>query len=175
MIYEPKKGISYAVNKGIFEAKGKIIAVTNADTVVFSSWISNIYKAFENNPMAVIISGRVLLIPRNFLSCLGGFFINFFGGLILRNIIGLNFTIRKDIYYKVGGLKENINFNCETELFLRVKKEGKTIFLWDNPVITSSRRFKGMEGIKYCMRGLFSSISLLFFKKDIFVSMVDVR
>ncbi len=67
LIYEPKKGISYALNKGISEAKGKIIAVTNADTVVFPNWISNIYKAFKNNPNAIIVSGRVILIPTNFL------------------------------------------------------------------------------------------------------------
>lgn len=94
---------------------------------------------------------------------------------MLKNILGPNFAIRKDIYYKVGGLKEDINFNCETELFLRVKKEGKAIFLWDNPVITSSRHFKGFEGIKYCIRGLISSVNLLFFKKAIFVYIVDVR
>ena len=175
LIYEPKKGISYAVNKGVLEAKGKIIAVTNADTVAFPNWIPNIYKAFKNNPNAVIVSGRLILTPRNFLSYLGEFSINCIGGIVLKNILGPNFAVRKDIYCKLGGLKENINFNCETELFLRVKKEGATIFLWNNPVITSSRHFKGIEGIKYCIRGLISLISLLFFKKATFVSMVDVR
>jgi len=175
LIYEPKKGISYAVKKGILEAKGKIIAVTNADTVVFSNWISNIYKAFKNNPNTVVVSGRLIWSPRNFLLYICELFFNCIAGLILKNIIGPNFAIRKDIYCKIGGLKEDINFNCETELSLRIKKEGATIFLWDNPVITSSRHFKGIEGFKYCIRGLISSINLLFFKKATFVSMVDVR
>lgn len=175
LFYEPKKGISYALNKGILEARGKIIAVTNADTVVFPDWISNIYNAFKNNPKAVIISGRLIFVPRGFFMYLCELFFNYVAGIILKNIIGPNFAIRRDIYYMVGGLKENINFNCETELFLRAKKEGKTIFLRDNPVITSSRHFKGFEGIKYCIRGVISSVSLLFFKKTIFESMVDVR
>ena len=175
LIYEPQKGISFAIKKGISESKGKIIALTNADTAVNPDWISNICKAFDNNSNVVAVSGRLILIPRSFLSCLSEFFINYVGGKILRNLLSPNFAIRKDIYYKVGGIKENINFNCETELFLRVKKEGTILFLWDNPVITSSRHFRGVEGIKYCIRGIISSISLLFFKKAIFVNMVDVR
>ena len=176
LIHESKKGISYALNRGILEAKGRIVAVTNADSVVSSNWVSNIYSAFKNNSNAAIVSGRLILIPSNFLSYMGELFINFAGGFVLKNIVGPNFAIKKDIFCKVGGLKENINFNCETELFLRIKKnKGTAVFLWSNPVITSSRHFKGFEGIKYCARGLISSVNLLFFKKATFVYMVDVR
>jgi len=175
LIYEPKKGVVFATKKGFLEAKGKIIATTDADTIVPPDWLSSIYKAFENNPNVVIAGGRLMLIPRNFLSYLAGFFMNCIGGAILKDISGPNFAIRKDIYFKIGGVREDINFNFETELFLRVKKEGVAIFLWDNPVVTSSRHFKGIEGFRYCIRGLISSIGLLFFKKMIFVGMVDVR
>jgi len=175
LIYEPKKGISSAIRRGIFEAKGEIITITNADTVVFTDWISNIYKTFKSNPDIVVVSGRVIFNPKNFLSCVGELFMNYVGGIILKDIMGPNFAIRKDIYYKIGGLREDINFNCETELFLRVKKEGEAVFLWNNPVVTSNRHFRGIEAIKYCIRGAISSMSLLFFKRATFVDMVDVR
>jgi len=175
LVYEPRKGISSALRRGIFEAKGKIVAITNADTIVSPDWISSIYKAFKNNPDAAVVSGRVIFKPKNFLSYLGELFMNYIGGVILKDIMGPNFAIRKDVYYKIGGLREDINFNCETELFIRVKREGATIFLWGNPVITSSRHFKGIEGVKYCIRGLISSTNLLFLKKARFVDMVDVR
>ncbi|MBC7334632.1 MAG: glycosyltransferase [Actinobacteria bacterium] len=175
LVSQPRKGLSRAINRGFNESKGKIVAVTNADTVVLPSWVSNIYKAFTKNHDVVAVSGRVVMFPRNLIPGLAEVFMNYIGGIILKDIMGPNFAIRKDIYYKIGGLNENIDFNCETELFLRLKREGRILFLWDNPVITSSRHFAGIEGTKYCVRGAISSMSLLFFKKPVFVNMVDVR
>jgi len=83
LIYEPQKGISSAIKRGISESKGKIIAVTNSDTAVNPDWISNICKAFDNNSNVVAVSGRLILIPGSFLSCLSEFFINYVGGKIL--------------------------------------------------------------------------------------------
>jgi len=175
LTFEPNKSISCAIDKGISLSKGKIIAVTNADTVVPTNWLSNIYNTFKKNHEIAVVTGRILFNSSKFLSYFSELFMNLFGGIILKSIQGPNFAIKKDIYYKIGGLRKDISFNCELELFLRVKKVGKVVYLWDNPVITSSRHFKGYEGIKYCLRGIISSSFLLFFNKPVFIKTVDIR
>jgi len=175
IVDEPKKGVASAVKRGFLEARGKIIAITEADTMVPPDWILKIYMAFQDNPDVVLVGGRSLIKPGNHLTIIADIFLNYMGGKILRKSSACNFAIRRDIYLRIGGVYEEIDFNYETELFLRAKKEGKITFLWDNPVVTSSRHFKGMEGYKYCIRGLIGSTILLFFRKKIFTSMVDVR
>lgn len=175
LVNEPKKGVSFAIKRGFLEARGKIIALTEADTIVPPDWLSKIYMAFQNNPDIALVGGRSVLKPDNHLTLIADIFLNYMGGKILRRSSACNFAIRRDIYFKIGGVYEKINFNYETELFLRAKKEGKSVFLWDNPVVTSSRHFEGIEGYKYCIRGVTSSTILLFIKKKIFTNMVDVR
>jgi len=175
LINEPKKGVVFAIKRGFLEAKGRIIAITEADTMVPPDWLSKIYMAFQNNPDVVLVGGRSVIKPDNHLTIIADIFLNYMGGKILRRSSACNFAIRRDIYFRIGGVYEKINFNYETELFLRAKKEGKTVFLWDNPVVTSSRHFEGIEGYKYCIRGVTSSTILLFIKKKIFTNMVDVR
>jgi glycosyltransferase involved in cell wall biosynthesis len=82
---EPKKGASLAVKKGFLKASGQIVATTDADTIVNTSWLSNIYEAFKSNPDAVIVGGKLILAPKNFLTCFAGFIINYIGGVILKN------------------------------------------------------------------------------------------
>jgi len=175
LVNEPKKGVVFAIKKGFLEARGKIIAITEADTLVPPDWLSKIYMAFQNNPNVVLVGGRSVIKPDNHLTIIADIFLNYMGGKILKKSSACNLAIRKDIYFRIGGVYEKINFNYETELFLRAKKEGKTVFLWDNPVITSNRHFEGIEGYKYCIRGVTSSTILLFIKKKIFTNMVDIR
>lgn len=47
-IFESNKGLSYARNKGVQEAKGEIIAFTDDDVIIDKFWLLNIYKCFRN-------------------------------------------------------------------------------------------------------------------------------
>ena len=44
---EPKQGKCFAVNTGIKNAKGDIIALTDDDIVADKYWLSNIYRCFK--------------------------------------------------------------------------------------------------------------------------------
>jgi glycosyltransferase involved in cell wall biosynthesis len=175
LISEPRKGVSFAVRKGFSEAAGEIVATTDADTKVNPDWISNIYNTFISNPEAVIIGGKLIFYPRNLLSRFAGFFLNYIGGVILKTTGCSNFAIRKRIYLKIGGIRQDINFNFDTDLCFRAKKEGKSIFLLNNPVVSSSRHYRGIEGIKYCLRIAVNSLALMIFKRTLFFDMVDIR
>jgi len=175
LIDEPKKGVSFAVKKGILKAAGKIVATTDADTIVNPSWLSNIYKAFSSDPQIVVVGGKLLFSPGNFLSAFFGFFLNYIGGFILKTTGGSNFAIRKDIYIKIGGIRKDINFNFDTDLCFRAKKAGRSVFLLDNLVTTSSRHYRGTEGIKYLFKIAANSLALMISRKTIFFDMVDIR
>lgn len=174
VVFEPKKGIVFAFKKGINVARGDIVAFTDADTIVNKNWLSKIYRAFQSSPSLVAVGGRTIFRPITILSCLAEPLINL-GCWSIRMFNGCNGAIKKAAYQKIGGVNEKINFNWENDLSLRIKSEGRFIFLWFNPVVTSSRHFKGLEGIKYSLKGLINGACLLLFKKTIFFHFGDVR
>ncbi len=47
-LFEPKQGKSYALNKGIKEAKGEIVVFTDDDAIVDKQWLKNVKMVFEN-------------------------------------------------------------------------------------------------------------------------------
>jgi glycosyltransferase involved in cell wall biosynthesis len=175
LICEENKGYNFAIIKGFLEAKGDIVAITDADTIVPPDWLSKIYRAFENNPELALVGGRSIIRPKMFLSSISEFFINFSAGLIMKISPSYNLAIKKDFYFSISGINKNLELNLDTDLCLRAKKEGKTAFLWNNPVITSSRHYRGLDGIKYCTRGIINLISLQASKKTLFKNMIDIR
>ncbi len=175
LVLEPNKGVSFAVKKGFSLASGEIIATTDADTRVNPGWLSNIYNTFESDPEIVIIGGKLKFYPGNFLSTFFGFFLNYIGGMLLKITGGSNFAIRKNTYLEIGGISSDINFNFDTDMCLRAKKFGRSKFLLDNPVTSSSRHYKGSEGIKYLFKIIINSLALIIIKKTIFFDMADIR
>ncbi|MCX6383997.1 MAG: glycosyltransferase [Actinobacteria bacterium] len=175
LIYEAKKGYNFALIRGFLEAKGEIVAITDADTEAPFDWLSKIYKAFGKNPKFVMVCGRSIIRPKTFLSCISEFFINLGGGIIMKISPSYNLAIRREVYFSIGGINKNLELNLDTDLCLRAKGKGKTVFLWNNPVTTSSRHYKGIDGIKYCFKGIINLISLKTTKKTFFRKMVDIR
>ncbi len=173
VVFEPKKGLTFALKRGFSQAKGEIIAITDADTIVNPDWLKNIFSVFQKNSDIVLVGGRTIFKPVTVLSFLAERVINF-GCCFLKMANGANMALRRKVYEKLG-LNESISFNWENDLSLRAKKEGKIYFLWDNPVITSSRHFKGKEGIRYCLKGLINGICVCLLKKTVFYHFDDVR
>ena len=60
-LFEEKQGLSNARNKGIQEAKGRIIAFTDDDVIVARDWIENILREFVRTD-AACIGGKILPI-----------------------------------------------------------------------------------------------------------------
>lgn len=174
VILEKTQGYVFALRKGCSQAEGEIIAITDADTLVPGEWLKKIYQAYQKNPQVVCVAGKVTFKPKILLAflieplfALGGWFFNLFPGM--------NLSIRKDVYRKIGGFRKEINFDTDVDLCLRIRKEGKMLFLWDNPVVTSSRHFRGIKGIIYCLKGAVNITSLILFAKAPFFQFGDVR
>jgi glycosyltransferase involved in cell wall biosynthesis len=60
-LLEGKPGKSRALNAGIREAKGEIIAFTDDDCIPSASWVANIVKEFESDSELSVLGGRVEL------------------------------------------------------------------------------------------------------------------
>ena len=59
--FEPRKGKSNALNLGIRNARGKIIAFTDDDVIVDPNWLQKLWDAFVDNEHIVAVQGRILL------------------------------------------------------------------------------------------------------------------
>ena len=57
-LYEVRRGKAYALETGIQEAKGEILAFTDDDVIVDTKWIENIQKAFIGQRIACL-GGRI--------------------------------------------------------------------------------------------------------------------
>jgi glycosyltransferase involved in cell wall biosynthesis len=58
-LFEPRPGKSFALNTGIKEAKGELLAFTDDDITVDTHWLVEISKAFEEHN-CLAVGGRIL-------------------------------------------------------------------------------------------------------------------
>jgi len=175
VVDENKKGYGYALKKGFDTVKSDLVAVTDADTQVSKDWLFNIYKAFKKDDTIAMVGGKTLYKPLFPLALVGQFVLNVISGPIFKIFPGYTMAFRKNAYQKAGGVDTRFNFNIDTDLCLRVKKLGKTVFLYNNPITVSSRHYRGVGGIKYSLKGVTNAISLMLFKKTPFFHFGDIR
>ena len=60
-IFEARQGKCFALNRGIAEARGDVIAFTDDDVLPQPDWLTVIHKEFSGDPALGVISGRVEL------------------------------------------------------------------------------------------------------------------
>lgn len=174
IINEPKKGYVCALRTGCAAALGEIIAVTDADTIVPKDWAEKICHSFRQDPQIIAVGGGTILKPGFLFAKLAETFLNITSPL-LGYFVGYNFSVRRDIYEKSGGFRADMNLNADTEFSLRLRKYGKTVFLKNNAVITSSRHYKGMTGILYCFKSVTNFLALVLFNRTVFLNFKDIR
>ncbi len=175
VVFESRKGYGFALKRGFDTVKSDLVAVTDADTIAPKDWLFKIYKAFKKDVDVVVVGTKIVCRPIFPLALIAQFVWNFIAGPLFKIFSGCGIAFRKDAYQKVGGVNTSFNFNSDTDLCLRVKREGRAVFLPDNSIITSSRHFRGREGLKYALKGSINAISLMLFKKVPFFHFGDVR
>lgn len=154
-VFEEKRGLANARNKGIKEARGEIISFMDDDIIVERNWLINILKAFEiYNP--AVLGSRVLIkselplpkwFSKNVSDPLGVFdrgnniiiADNNYNGLIG---IGANMSFKREVFNKVGffrtdlGRKGNkLYMGEETELYWRIKNIGEKCMYYPFAVV----------------------------------------
>ena len=145
VIFEPRKGVTFARNHGFSSVKGDIIARTDADTVVPPNWIEVINGYFERDEKLDALSGPAVF-GLNLLTPLVRLLVfeankRIFGHYTL---YGPNFAIRKSAWERVKDevCMDDDKVHEDTDISIHIGKEGKIAFDKSLKVKTSARRLR---------------------------------
>lgn len=146
VVYEAMPGVCAARQAGTEKAQGSIVVSTDADTIFHKDWIERIAETFASDPKIVAVGGSFVLDAKapwwgNFI------FTNIVFGIqkakyklnaSVMNLFGSNTAFKKDQF---EGYDTSLNQGGDEIVVLRqLRRKGKIVFLFDNAVITSSRR-----------------------------------
>jgi glycosyltransferase involved in cell wall biosynthesis len=152
-VNEERLGLSYARNRGIEEAKGEIIAFIDDDAKADRFWLSRLTKVYSEEKDAACVGGRVILDwnvnkPSWWEAELDEVFngINYSDSKITLSYphypYGTNISFRANVLKKVGLFKTDLGrigskllAGEETELCLRIEKEGYKICYEPNAIV----------------------------------------
>ncbi len=139
-VFEEKTGVSQARNKGIKEAKGKIIAFMDDDVELDKNWGMEIVKAFRNNPDVYSIGGKnIPVFPEGKPAWINNDFLAIYGDVKMgeeeryfefpSHPYGLNMSFRREVFGKIGmfnaelGRRKNILLsNEETGIYYNISR-----------------------------------------------------
>jgi len=142
-LFEPRQGKPYALNTGIEEARGEILAFTDDDCIVDQNYITSIYNAFLNCGSEIgILGGKIF--PKWSCKDIPKWLMDFFHGPLglldygnktfiidcsrpdynKRLFYGANIAFRKKVLDKFGSFKLDQIYAQDTEMCLRLFKSG---------------------------------------------------
>ncbi len=150
--FEPQQGKPFAINRGIEEAKGEIVVLTDDDCTFEGNYLANVYKAFnEAGPSIGFIGGPIMPRwvncnkPKWFDNINPDWLKEFFWGPLAvldygdksfitnkdlyvslgkKLFYGANMAVRKELFLKYGGLNLERTVTEDMEFQLRFLKEG---------------------------------------------------
>ena len=153
-LFEPIKGKSCALNKGIKEAQGDITAFTDDDVVVDSQWLSQIVRCLEQYPCDGV-GGRILpFYPKETPQwitdnkhLLSGPIVFYDQGELSKKyekpmleFLGANFAFRREVFNQCGLFRTDLGpgtprIGEDTEFVNRLLKEKKVLYYCGNALV----------------------------------------
>ena len=170
VVFEPRKGLPFARQRGFEESCGDLLACVDADTIVSRRWIARGLRAFDRNPRLVCLSGpyvyhdlsplvRVIVTLWYLVALL---FVGYMNQYISRTgamVQGGNYIVRRSALEKIGGYDTGIAFYGEdTDLGRRLIGVGRVHFTFRLSLSASGRRLRKegvfQTGVAYAVNGL---------------------
>jgi glycosyltransferase involved in cell wall biosynthesis len=170
--YKKEQGFSVTKQFGAKQAKGKIIAITDADSIPDKHWLEKIEKVMQNKDL-VCVGGPVLstedtLVSIPFVIYDSIFRINQLFGISL--IWGPNMAVRRDAFMQVGGINTKLKTSDDWELILRLQKKfgiRSTLYTKTLHVKTSPQKQKTLRAIiPYSLYGVVNYVSIFILRKS---------
>lgn len=151
IVNEKKAGVCYARNAGTKAASGEIIISTDADTLHSKYWLSNIDKAFKVSNKIVAVCGPCKYFDGPWWGKVYPYLL-FIPVKLISKITGRPFyiTATNTAFKKSAFKKYNTTLTQggdELDLLYNLRKKGKVVFYYTNPVYTSARRLN--RGLLY--------------------------
>lgn len=149
-LFEPRQGKSYALNSGIKESNGEIIAFTDDDCMPEKKWIQKIFNKFKEDYKLDGLVGGV--------NWTNG--ARFYARKDALRGNGGNMSIKKNILLKVNGFDANLgvgSMGCSAEdwdITYRILKAGGKIAVEDSILVTHKNRAGYSEYLKYFHRDM---------------------
>jgi glucosyl-dolichyl phosphate glucuronosyltransferase len=122
-LFEGKQGKTNALNAGIQQARGEILALTDDDLTVDQNWVAEIYRAFQQYDCAGV-GGKIVPVwgckQPGWMDLNGPFRHPAFGGIVnfdegdsphqlTSTVAGANMALRKGIVQKYGPYRSDLN------------------------------------------------------------------
>jgi len=141
VLVQKKKGLSFARNMGIRQAKADIIAFTDSDCEATPNWVEEIFKFFQADPDEDVMAGETKIPKSTFvgdsissLGFPGGGHVGFANmwkvskkGYTMK-FTGCNFAFRKSVMDKTGYFDEAlVSATDDTEMSMRMIRKGVKI------------------------------------------------
>ncbi|MEK6715280.1 MAG: glycosyltransferase [Candidatus Omnitrophota bacterium] len=138
-LFEPRQGKPYALNKGIAQAKGEVIAFTDDDCIIDKYWLLNIAKSFNGDNSGInMVGGKSLPLWPNESrpNWFGDYFLGPLGILDYgdkpiifesdsqRLFFGNNFAFKKKLFDTYGGFDTRMINAHDTEICSRFLRAG---------------------------------------------------
>ena len=157
VIHEPHKSIGFARQQGLLNAKGEIIAFTDADTTVSSDWLLK-HIAILNKPGVVLSLGVFRVYDGNFPYYQSMNYLLVPVMWISNQLfkvpmaVGQNMAFWKKRGLEIGGFNQDLKLAEDFDFAVRMKRLGRVIFSSSLIVSSSGRRSK--EGWQFFVRNL---------------------
>lgn len=181
IVHETQKGLPFARNRGIKEAKGDIIAYIDADTKMPKGWVSKIIKEFQKDKKMVSLSGPYIYYDVSFFQkifvWIYWIILAWPSYLFIRymSVLG-NFVARKDALEKVGGFNQDIVFyGDDTDISKKLHKIGKVKFSNAFYMLSSARRLNGEGTLITAYRYIINFLWIVFKNKPKTKIYKDIR
>ncbi|OGG15840.1 hypothetical protein A3D78_02945 [Candidatus Gottesmanbacteria bacterium RIFCSPHIGHO2_02_FULL_39_14] len=149
LINENRQGRAVARQRGVNDAKGEILAFSEADCLLNPNWIEAIGNHFKRNPKVIGVTGIYSFYNSTFFlnlwACLNLHFTVYLYRLVFGNhsLRGTNFAVRKDVLSALSGFNQKTAPCDDVDLGLRMRKLGPIHFLPEMKIKTSDRRIRG--------------------------------
>lgn len=166
VIREERRGIGWARAIGFAQARGDIIASTDADTVVPNDWLVRFARLFREYPDVVGVGGGFVYIDGPLGVRLLGRLANILTPIIsillpqLWSFSGFNFAVRRKTYLDSGGFRTDMTYGEDWDLGKRIGRLGRVVIDYKSRVKTSGR---ASERDILCIRRIINYFSLVLF------------
>lgn len=183
LFYNKKQGAAFAKQFGVKNAKGEIIAITDADSMPDTDWLETIDRIMQNKKL-MCIGGTVHSIDNAFVNLMLIIFdliakINqFVFGVSL--VSGPNMAVRKQAFISIGGFNTALKTSDDWDFSIRIMKKfgrGSTLYTSDLHAITSPRKQKKFKiMISYLLAGFGNYFFMVLLRKSkSFGALANVR
>lgn len=123
-------GQADAINKGVSKSNGDILGWVNSDDILLPGALSHVRKQFEQNPGLELLCGMALVIDEesNVVSVKRkGIRSKLMASTGIINLMQPACFFTRNLWDRVDGLDEQLNWMLDTDLFYKMFKEARNI------------------------------------------------